>query len=125
MVCLKYTMQAGSTILFNNQNDPMLSFIKNLFSPADLTPVISSGAVIIDVRTKNEFDAGHLKLSRNIPLDKINQQLPGLKQLGKPVITVCRSGSRSAMAKNILKGVGIEAYNGGSWETLKKKYGLK
>jgi rhodanese-related sulfurtransferase len=37
------------------------------------------------------------------------------------VITVCRSGSRSGMAKSILKSAGIEVYNGGPWNVLKSK----
>jgi phage shock protein E len=102
----------------------MFSFIKNLFAPTDLSAIISSGAIILDVRTKNEFDAGHLKSAKHIPLDKLNQQLPALKKLNKPVITVCRSGSRSGMAKNILKNAGIDAYNGGSWQLLRNKFGV-
>jgi phage shock protein E len=104
----------------------MLSFIKNLFAPAtDLGMILSSGALILDVRTKNEFDAGHLEVARHIALDKLNQQLPALKKLNKPVVTVCRSGSRSGMAKNILRSAGIEAYNGGPWQSLRNKYALK
>jgi rhodanese-related sulfurtransferase len=41
-----------------------------------------------------------------------------LKKAGKPVITVCRSGSRSGMAKAKLSSSGIEVYNGGGWQSL-------
>jgi phage shock protein E len=37
------------------------------------------------------------------------------------LITVCRSGSRSSMAKSILASAGIEVYNGGPWNSLEKK----
>lgn len=79
---------------------------------------------MLDVRTKAEFDAGHLKGAKHIPLDKINTQVEQIRKLNKPVITVCRSGSRSAMAKSILTGAGIETYNGGSWLSLKHKYAM-
>jgi phage shock protein E len=105
----------------------MLDFIKKLFgsSSADLGQLISNGAVVLDVRTKNEFDAGHIKGAKHIPLDKIPGQMDQIRRLNKPVITVCRSGSRSAMAKTILSKAGIEAYNGGSWLSLKNKYAVK
>ncbi|HEY1113499.1 MAG TPA: rhodanese-like domain-containing protein [Chitinophagaceae bacterium] len=105
----------------------MFDFIKNLFgsSTADLGQLIENGAVVLDVRTKAEYDAGHIKGSKHIPLDRIKTQVEGIRKLNKPVITVCRSGSRSAMAKNILSSAGVEVYNGGSWLTLKNKYAMK
>lgn len=105
----------------------MFNFIKKLFgsSSADLGQLIANGAVVLDVRTKAEYDAGHIKGSKHIPLDKIKAQVDGIRKLNKPVITVCRSGSRSAMAKSILSGAGVEVYNGGSWLTLKHKYAMK
>jgi rhodanese-related sulfurtransferase len=77
--------------------------------------------MIIDVRSPQEFDAGHVKNSKNIPLQTIQKAIPELKKSGKVVITVCRSGSRSGMAKSILKSAGIEVYNGGSWNVLRSK----
>jgi len=98
----------------------MLSFIKNLFSPStDFKTLLNEGAVIIDVRTRAEYEAGHIEGSKNIPLDSIKSRIAEIKKYGKPVVTVCRSGSRSAMAKGILQGNGIQAYNGGSWIILK------
>jgi rhodanese-related sulfurtransferase len=77
--------------------------------------------MIIDVRSPQEFDAGHVKNSKNIPLQTIQKAIPELKKSGKVVITVCRSGSRSGMAKSILKSAGIEVYNGGPWNVLRSK----
>lgn len=100
----------------------MLEFLKNLFGPkTDFKALVEAGATIIDVRTPQEFDAGHIKSSKNIPLQNIQKALPELKKSGKVVITVCRSGSRSGMAKSILKAAGIEVYNGGPWNVLKSK----
>ncbi|HPS28088.1 MAG TPA: rhodanese-like domain-containing protein [Bacteroidales bacterium] len=100
----------------------MLTFLKNLFSPkpkADFGALIKQGATIIDVRTKGEYQGGHLKGSINIPLNNLSDNLAKIKK-DKPVITCCASGSRSGMAKNIMKGKGYEVYNGGPWQSLKK-----
>ncbi len=100
----------------------MFGFLKNLFGPkADFKGLVASGAMIIDVRSPQEFDAGHVKNSKNIPLQTIKKAIPELKKSGKVVITVCRSGSRSGMAKSILESAGIEVYNGGPWNVLKSK----
>ena len=100
----------------------MFSFIKKLFGPpTDYTALLEKGAVIIDVRTAGEYANGHVMGSKNIPLDMINSRVAELKKAGKPVITVCRSGARSGMAKGILANAGIEVYNGGPWNSLMQK----
>ena len=81
---------------------------------------MAQGAVIIDVRTPAEFKQGHIKQATNIPLSEISRAVAKIKQQGKPVITCCRSGARSANAASILKGAGIEAYNGGPWNSLQQ-----
>ena len=45
----------------------MFGFLKNLFGPkADFKALVEAGAIIIDVRTPQEFDGGHIKTSKNI-----------------------------------------------------------
>lgn len=86
----------------------------------DLQEIITNGAVIVDVRTKGEFQAGHLKNSLNIPVDSLEQNINKLKK-DKPVITCCASGARSASAMRTLKSNGFnQVYNGGAWTSLKK-----
>jgi rhodanese-related sulfurtransferase len=100
----------------------MLSLLKNLFGTGtDYKTLLANGAVIVDVRTPGEFRGGHIKGSINIPVDSISQQINDLKKKGKTVITCCASGMRSSSAASILKGAGIEAYNGGSWMSLQQK----
>lgn len=100
----------------------MIEFIKRLFQPkTDFAKLIRNGALVIDVRTKGEYGAGHMEASRNIPLDHIKGEIGTLKKLGKPIITVCRSGNRSGIAKSILTSAGIETYNGGAWTNLKRQ----
>jgi len=96
----------------------MLRTLFGMGPKVDLTQVIAQGATIVDVRTKAEYAEGHLNGSINIPLDALTQNLHKLNK-DKPVITCCRSGARSGMAVDVLKGHGLEAYNGGPWTSLK------
>jgi rhodanese-related sulfurtransferase len=79
------------------------------------------GAVIIDVRTKGEFQQGAIRGSKNIPLQNINTQIAAIKKLNKPVIVCCASGMRSGSAASILNNQGIETLNGGGWTSLNNK----
>ena len=101
----------------------MINIIKNLFNKekTDFASLVREGAVIIDVRTPGEFREGHIRGSRNIPLDSIQSRLAEIKKLQKPVITVCRSGARSNMARSILASEGVTVYNGGAWNVLKNR----
>ena len=81
----------------------------------------SRGAIIIDVRTKNEYANGAIIGSKNIPLQIISSKIKDIKKLNKPVITCCVSGMRSANAASILKQNDIEAINGGGWISLRSK----
>ena len=80
-----------------------------------------AGSTGVDVRTTSEFKGGHIKNALNIPVDAISSKTKELKQQGKPVITCCASGMRSARAAAILKQNGMEAYNGGSWVSLNSR----
>lgn len=79
------------------------------------------GAVIIDVRTKGEYEQGAIPGSMHIPLQIIASKIDEIKKLNKPVITCCASGMRSGSAASILKSNGIEVVNGGGWLSLSKK----
>lgn len=103
----------------------MINLIKKLFNlgpKADYNELMAAGAVIVDVRTKGEFDSGHIKGAINLPLQTLEQHLGKLKK-DKPVITCCASGMRSSSARGFLKSKGYEVYNGGSWVSLKSKIG--
>jgi phage shock protein E len=89
----------------------MLSFIKKLlgFGPsANFKELQEQGAVILDVRSPAEFNAGHIKGAVNIPLDKLSGNLNKVQAWKKPVITCCLSGTRSNMAAGILRKNGVE-----------------
>ena len=99
----------------------MFGFLKKLFGPGvDLKAKMAEGAIILDVRSAGEYSRGHVKNSKNIPLDKINTKLETIKKWNKPVIACCASGMRSGSAVSILKSNVIEAYNAGSWQAAKR-----
>lgn len=102
----------------------MLDAIKKLLGigpKVNYSELVANGAIIVDVRTRGEFQSGHIKGSVNIPLDSLRNNLSKIKK-NKPVITCCASGMRSASAKSLLKSNGFnEVYNGGSWYSLQNK----
>lgn len=99
----------------------MFNRLMNLFGKGisvDFKKLVDDGALIIDVRSSQEFRGGHIKNAINIPLDEIRDKLNELKKKNKVIITCCRSGNRSGMAKSILQTAGLECYNGGAWNVL-------
>ena len=102
----------------------MLNSLKNLFGigpKVDYATLVKNGATILDVRTKPEYENGHIQGSKNIPLGSLQQNLGKIKKTS-PVITCCASGMRSSSAKNILIAQGYtEVYNGGAWTSLQNK----
>ncbi|HEY8782099.1 MAG TPA: rhodanese-like domain-containing protein [Mucilaginibacter sp.] len=72
------------------------------------------GTVIVDVRTPQEFETGHVANSINIPLRELNSRLEEFKQM-QNIIICCASGSRSQKASQFLKQNNVECCDGGSW----------
>ncbi|WP_029033675.1 rhodanese-like domain-containing protein [Salinimicrobium terrae] len=105
----------------------MIDTLKKIFGlgpKTDYSQLLQQGAVIVDVRTKGEYNGGHIKGSKNIPLNSLGQNLKKIGSKNKPVITCCASGMRSASAKNTLEMAGFtEVHNGGGWRNLQNKIG--
>lgn len=64
----------------------------------------NKNAILIDVRTKEEYDSGHIEKAINIPYDKIVDTLStyGTIDFDTPIIVYCKSGGRSNMAAESL-----------------------
>ena len=87
----------------------MIKTLEKIFGfgkSTDFAELVKNGAVILDVRSKAEFDGGHIDGSINISVDVLSKNLNKLKDKNTPVITCCASGLRSASAKSILEGKG-------------------
>lgn len=85
-----------------------------------LHEMVQDGALLVDVRTPEEFKSGSVKDAINIPLNDIQSKALQLKS-DKGIIVFCRSGSRSEMAKMILESKGIKnVCNGGLWQNVQQ-----
>ena len=78
-------------------------------------------AILLDVRTLEEYSQGAIKESKHIPIDQIQNQIATIKHWERPVIAYCQSGVRSAKAVALLNKNGIDTINGGGWRSLQKK----
>lgn len=82
---------------------------------------IAAGALVVDVRTPEEFASGHFKGALNIPLAQIPQRLGEFGAKDKPIVVYCRTGNRSGKAKSILEKNGfIDVTNGGGFRDMQK-----
>jgi rhodanese-related sulfurtransferase len=72
-------------------------------SPAEVFQIIKNDEdyLIVDVRTKEEYDSGHLEGALLLPVQELEGRLDELP-MDKPIIVYCRSGNRSRTAANIL-----------------------
>jgi phage shock protein E len=107
--------------LYDKQTNMLKSIFNALgFGPKeDLTELIANGALVVDVRTKQEYANGSGKGSINIPLNDLGKNLKKLKNKDQAIITCCASGMRSASAKSFLKQNGYtNVHNGGSWSNV-------
>lgn len=77
----------------------------------------------IDVRTSDEFNAGHLKEAVHIPYEEISARIGEVTHDKNAVIRLyCRSGRRSGVAMETLQAMGFKsAVNEGGYEDLLSK----
>ncbi len=99
-----------------------MGFLSNLFGKRgpSAKELLAQKAVVVDVRTKGEFQSGHGKNAKNIPLDEVSGRIQEIRKWGKPVVFCCASGMRSGRASSIGKNAGIVCANGGSWSNVER-----
>jgi rhodanese-related sulfurtransferase len=86
----------------------------------DLDQLIGRGAVILDVRTPQEYATGHIEGSVNISLGTIRERYTEL-DTAQTYITVCSHGLRSVKVQQLLEERGFKhVYNGGAWADLEQ-----
>ncbi|MHB8950237.1 MAG: rhodanese-like domain-containing protein [Rhodoferax sp.] len=74
-----------------------------------------NGAIFVDVRSAGEFANGNAPGTINIPLQELGSRLGEIPK-SSPVVLCCASGTRSAMAKLMLRKNGYrKVYNIGAW----------
>jgi rhodanese-related sulfurtransferase len=81
-------------------------------SSAKARELVKQGAALVDVRSPGEFSTGHLPGAKNIPMQELGAQLKSLVSKDHPIVLYCASGTRSAMARGVLKSQGFtQVYN--------------
>jgi rhodanese-related sulfurtransferase len=76
--------------------------------PLDAVRLLNQGALLLDVRSKAEFDSGHVIDARHVPQEEIAGSGEALKKYReKVVIACCESGTRSSAAARVLKAQGF------------------
>lgn len=116
-------IKLGATIM-------AIGFLANLFSSgkagkSDIPALVQSGAMVIDVRTADEFSGGAIKGAVNIPYDEIAVKIGRVEtDKNRTIIIYCQSGGRSAAAKQSLEKIGYtQIVNGGGFSDMRKSLG--
>ncbi|MEI7955763.1 MAG: rhodanese-like domain-containing protein [Verrucomicrobiota bacterium] len=90
-------------------------------SPEAARKYLQEGALVVDVRSVEEYRGEHLPMAMNIPLGDLQDSLPGrVKDKNQVLLLHCLSGTRSGIAKRQLKGMGYQnVFNLGSYGRAK------
>lgn len=91
-------------------------------APVEAVALQKGGAVLVDVREDDEWTAGHAPHAVHIPLGKLSESSGSFG--GRQVLTVCRSGNRSARAAKVLTAAGVETRNVAGGMSLWARGGL-
>ena len=88
---------AGLAALF------FFSRLRGRINGAQAHALVAGGAGLIDVRSRAEFEAGHLEGARNFPVDELERRSTELGAKEAALVLYCASGMRSASAASALK----------------------
>jgi rhodanese-related sulfurtransferase len=102
------------------ENPSGMNILKNLFGGTTAASLNATDAraridakeklYLLDVRQPDEFRAGHISGAKLIPLGDLGQRLNELPK-DRPILCICRSGSRSSAAARQLASAGYETIN--------------
>ena len=93
--------------------------------PATARRLIGEGAVVLDVRTPEEFAKGHLPTAHSLPIGELAGRMSEVAERtgndrGKPIVVYCAAGGRAAKAKRELEAAGYtNVVNGGGLDELR------
>jgi rhodanese-related sulfurtransferase len=76
---------------------------------------VADGATLLDVRSPDEYAAGHIEGAVNVPVDQLANRLAELPAKDKGVVVYCKKGKRAERAAEVLRGAGYtDVYDLGS-----------
>jgi rhodanese-related sulfurtransferase len=80
-------------------------------APERVADMLEAGQIaLVDVRTPEEHEAGHVAGDTHLPIERLAQGAADL-ETSKPLVFYCRVGERSAVAAEALSASGREAYS--------------
>lgn len=77
----------------------------------DHRALVANGALLLDVRTPEEFREHHVEGAVNIPVQELASRMREVGSHERPVVVYCRSGGRSASAAALLKRAGYQVHD--------------
>lgn len=82
--------------------------------------MIQGGALVVDVRTTEEFSAGHIAGAINVPYDQVAQRIAEFgSEKQREIVVYCKSGRRASVARETLVKSGFEnVFNAGGYTDL-------
>ncbi|HOK39749.1 MAG TPA: rhodanese-like domain-containing protein [bacterium] len=86
----------------------MVTEYKDLLTMEAIELIKNDSPLILDVRTKKEYEQGHIKNSKLIPIDELQNRINEIENYkDKKILVYCRSGRRSKIALELLKNKGF------------------
>jgi len=73
--------------------------------------LVDKGALLLDVRSPEEFKAGHIDGAVNIPVQDLEARLGEVGSRDRSIVVYCHSGMRSMHAAQVLQRAGYSAVN--------------
>jgi rhodanese-related sulfurtransferase len=79
-------------------------------SPAEVVQIMNRGKnVLVDIRTPEEFAAGHLRDAKNIPMADFDKRIGELeKSKSKSIVVICQTGAKADKAVRQLQAAGFQ-----------------
>jgi len=79
-------------------------------SPAEAAELVGAGAILLDVREQDEWDAGHAPQATHLAMSELNARAGELPRDAQ-VVCLCHVGGRSSMVAEALNRAGWQALN--------------
>ncbi len=84
-----------------------LRFTAERISGPEARALVEGGALLVDVRSPDEFGGGHIEGAVSIPIQELSDRADELGDKERDIVLYCQSGGRSAMAKRLLERKGF------------------
>ncbi len=89
---------------------------------AEAAAMLEQGGLVLDVRSRREWEAGHCADSLLMPVDELQARLGELPK-DAPILVCCAVGGRAKAVAEFLRAQGFQAHNLGGWERNPKHRG--